>query len=126
MDKKINKFIYWAPRILGILFVLFLAMFSLDIFDGNYGFWGTIVGLFMHNIPALILLAVVIISWKHELVGGIVFTLAGLLYVGMTMINDEVAWSFIVAGPALLVGILFLFGWRQKKWPTDLSTPESS
>ena len=53
MKKKINKFIYWTPRILAILFILFLAMFSLDIFEGNYGFLGTIAGLFMHNIPAL-------------------------------------------------------------------------
>lgn len=56
---KVNKYIFWTPRILSILFILFLAMFSLDIFEGNYGFWGTIVGLFMHNIPAMILLIIV-------------------------------------------------------------------
>ena len=44
---KINKFIFWTPRILAILFILFLALFSLDVFDGNYGFWGTILGLFI-------------------------------------------------------------------------------
>ncbi|MFA6254787.1 MAG: hypothetical protein WC675_01985 [Patescibacteria group bacterium] len=119
MGKKVNKFVYWAPRILAILFILFLAMFSLDIFDGNYGFWGTIVGLFMHNIPALILLAVLIISWKYEIVGGIVFILAGLAYIIMLMMNQTfewymLSWALTISGPAFLVGILFLINWIKK------------
>ena len=118
---KINRFIVWAPRILSILLLAFLALFSLDIFDGNYGFWGTILGLFMHNIPALILLAVVIISWKRELVGAIAFILAGLLYICLTIFNRDIpwylalSWSMTIAGPALLVGILFFIGWRKKR-----------
>src|SRR3989338_3943336 len=86
MKKKINKYLYWAPRILSIMFILFLALMSLDIFEGNYWFWGTILGLFMHNIPAIILLIVLIISWKHEIVGGIAFVLGGLLYIALLLI----------------------------------------
>mgnify|MGYP002070012838 CR=1 FL=1 len=33
--RKVSRFLYWTPRILSILFILFLAMFSLDIF-GNF------------------------------------------------------------------------------------------
>lgn len=124
MDKKVSKFIYWTPRILGIFFILFLAMFSLDIFEGNYGFWGTILGLFMHNIPAIILLIVLIISWKRELVGAIVFTLAGLLYITSLIIlglqSEQfewymISWSLIIAGPAFFVGILFFINWHLKR-----------
>lgn len=119
-----NKFIYWMPRIISIAFILFLMLFSLDVFEGNYGFWGTIVGLFMHNIPALILLVIVIISWKYELVGAITFILAGLLYTGICIVRIimsnpsewyMLSWSMIIAGPAFLIGILFLIGWSQKK-----------
>jgi len=121
---KVNKFIFWTPRILAILFILFLALFSLDIFEGNYGFWGTILGLFMHNIPAMILLIILIISWKYELVGAIVFILAGILYIArllMTILMNPpyqwymLSWSLQIAGPAFLVGILFLIGWQQKR-----------
>jgi len=119
MEQNINKFIYWTPRIISILFILFLALFSLDIFDGNYGFWGTIVGLFMHNIPALILLIVLLISWKYEIVGGIVFILAGLLYIGMLAMNQPfqwyyLSWSLSIAGPAFFIGILFILNWIKK------------
>ena len=86
-NKKINKFIFWTPRILSIIFILFLTLFSLDIFGNGYTFWQTVFGLFMHNIPALVLLIVTIISWKHEIVGGIVFILAGLLYITMLIMK---------------------------------------
>lgn len=119
MEKKINRFIYWTPRILSIIFIGFLALMSLDIFEGNYGFWGTILGLFMHNIPALVLLIVLLISWKYELVGGIVFILAGLLYIIILMRNPfewyMLSWAIQIAGIAFFIGILFLIGWFKKK-----------
>ena len=120
---KINKFIFWAPRILAILFVLFLTLFSLDVLEGNYGFWGTIVGLLMHNIPAIILLIVLIISWKHEIVGGISFILAGVVYIALilkTAIVNGFEWYYLfwvvqISGIAFLIGILFLVGWLRKR-----------
>jgi len=122
MKKKVSKFLYWTPRILSILFIVFLALFSLDVFEGNYGFWGTIVGLFMHNIPALILLVVLLISWKHEIVGGIGFILAGFLYSVFILMNIlrtgfqwyYVAWAVQISGIAFFVGIMFLVGWFKK------------
>jgi len=124
MKKGISKFVYWAPRILSIVFILFLMLFSLDVFDMKLGFWGTILGLFMHNIPALILLVLVIVSWKHELVGAITFISAGLLYIILSIIRllmstplewYMLSWSLTIAGPAFLIGILFLMNWFRKR-----------
>lgn len=123
MERTVNKFIYWIPRVLSIFFVLFLALFSLDVFEGNYGFWGTALALFMHNIPALILLVILIISWKREIVGGIGFILAGLAYMGTILANIlstgfewyYLAWAIQISGIAFLVGILFLVGWFKKR-----------
>jgi len=119
-----KNFIYLAPRILSILYLLFLAMFSLDVFGNGYGFWGTILGLFMHNIPTLILLVVVLIAWKHELVGAITFTLAGLLYIARLLITIltnpppqwyMLSWAITIAGPAFLTGILFFLNWKRNR-----------
>ena len=123
MQGKINKFVYWTPRLLSMLFICFLALFSLDVFDGNYGFWGTLVGLFMHNIPVFILSIILLISWKHEIVGGVVFIFAGLLYIA-TMARNMLtnpfegymlSYSLIIAGPAFFIGILFLVNWYKRK-----------
>jgi len=123
-----NKIISWVPRILSILFILFLALMSLDVFSGNYGFWGTVFGLLMHNIPALILLAVLIVSWRYEIVGGIGFLLAGIIYIVLTatqMVKTGFEWYYLswtiqISGIAFLVGILFFAGWFKKIRSDDL------
>ena len=119
MNNKINKFIYWTPRILGVLLILFLAMFSLDVFEPGLTVSQIAIGLFMHNIPVLLLFIILIISWKHEIVGGVAFILAGLLYIGLTLTRVPwylaLSWSLIIAGPAFFIGILFLVGWFKKK-----------
>lgn len=113
------KYAYWAPRILGIIFVLFLMMFSLDIFEPGRTIQQIAVGLFMHNIPALFLLIILLISWKYEIIGGIVFILAGLAYILLlfTSHNFEwymLSWVAVIAGPAFLIGTLFIINWQKK------------
>ena len=123
MAGKINKYIYWTPRIISILFILFLALMSLDVFSSESGFQNIVIGLFMHNIPVFILSIVLAISWKYEIVGGIVFILAGILYIAIMVKNAltnsfegyMISYSLIVAGPAFLIGLLFITNWQQKK-----------
>lgn len=119
---KVNKFVFWTPRILVILFIFFLALFSLDVFEGDYGFLGTILGLFMHNLPSLILLVILIISWKHDLVGGIIFMTLGIACVigtiiALAMSSSEFINPMLIIGSIvfLLIGVLFIAGWKQKK-----------
>lgn len=78
----------------------------------------------MHNIPVFVLGILLIIAWKYDIVGGISFILAGLLTSGLMItraINSEapwyhlLSWILTIAGPAFLVGILFLVNWFSKK-----------
>lgn len=120
MEKRLNRFIYWTPRILGIIFIIFLMIFSLDVFEPGLTIWQIVIGLLIHNIPALFLLLILIISWKREIVGGITFILAGLLYLLLLALNSNFEWSMlswavIIAGPAFLIGILFIINWRKRK-----------
>jgi hypothetical protein len=119
IKKNVNKFIYWTPRILSIIFICFLALFSLDVFSPRLSFWQIASGLFMHNIPALVLLVVLLISWKYEIVGGIAFILAGLLYIFLLLVNPQLEWYMLfwalqISGPAFLIGTLFAIGWLKK------------
>jgi len=119
--KKIKKFIVWLPRILSILLVLFLTIFSADVFEENFGFWQTLIALFIHNIPSIILAVVIWISWKYEIVGGITFIIAGIAHMIFSLIRADVEpWyisffaSLIIDIPAFLIGILFLVSWYNK------------
>jgi hypothetical protein len=119
-NRKVSKFVYWTPRILSILFLLFLAMFSLDVFEPGMGFWEIVAGLLVHNIPTFVLLIILLISWKYEIVGGIAFILAGLFYTLMIFTSNSFEWYMIswiatIALPAFLIGALFLMNWFKKK-----------
>jgi hypothetical protein len=122
--KRSGRFVYWTPRILSIAFILFLALFSLDVFDSCQGVFDCALGLFMHNIPSLVLLVILLISWRYEIVGGIAFILAGLLFIVLSVFRVVMSspvewymlvWTLQIAGPAFLIGILFLIGWRRRK-----------
>jgi len=116
-------FAYWTPRVLSIIFVLFLAMMSLDVFDGSSGFWEIILGLLIHNIPTFILLAFLLISWKYEIVGAVAFFAAGILYmilILITMTKTAFEWYYVgwiveISGTAFLIGIFWLVGWVRKR-----------
>jgi len=71
-----------------------------------------------------LLLVVLIISWKYEIVGGIVFILAGLAYTIITIVRVimsspselyMLAWPLQIAAPPVFIGILFLIGWKRKR-----------
>jgi len=100
------------------MFICFLALFSLDVFQPGLGFWQIALGLFIHNIPALVLSVVLLISWKYEIVGGIGFIFAGVFYIVMLLGHFEwymLSWILTISGPAFLVGVLFFASWFQKK-----------
>lgn len=118
MKNNVGKGLYWTPRVLSIIFICFLFLMSLDVFEAGLNFWQTALAFFMHNLPALILLAVLITSWKYEIVGGVVFILAGLVYITLLMKNPfewyYLVWALQISGIAFLIGTLFLVGWFKK------------
>lgn len=120
MVKKVGRFIYWTPRLLAIIFIAFLALMSLDVISPELSTGQIALGMLMHNIPTIIMLVILIISWKREIVGGIAFILAGGAYIVFTAQADlpwyiMLSWAGTIAAPAFLIGILFLVNWFKKK-----------
>lgn len=109
-----SKVIYWSPRILGIIFVLFLSLFALDVFS-EYSGWQIILPLFIHLLPSLFLLLVIAVAWKYDLVGAVVFLFAAIFYVWMVGLGRPWPWYLVISGPAAITGILFLLSWLKKK-----------
>lgn len=120
MVKKVGRFIYWTPRILAILFIIFLALMSLDVISPELSFGQIALGMLMHNIPTIVMLVVLIISWKREIVGGIAFIMAGGAYIVFTAQAElpwyiMLSWAGTIAAPAFLIGILFLVNWFKRR-----------
>ena len=77
--KKSYEILYWTPRILCIIAILFISLFALDAFDHGETIWQKLGAFTMHLIPSFVLTAILIIAWKWERIGGGIFLLIGLI-----------------------------------------------
>ncbi len=111
MKKPVKGVVFWMPRILCVLFAVFISLFALDVFGEGYDFWETIVALLMHLIPTGIILIALVIAWRWEWVGALLFLALGVWYVIMAWGEFEWVTYLVIVGPLLLVGALFLVNW---------------
>ncbi len=100
--EEVQGFFKWLPRILAILFILFIQMFALDVFGQGYGFWGTVIAFTIHTIPSAVLLVMLIVSWKFDIVGGWIHIIVSLIFMAFFC-------SVLLGLPLALIGLLFLF-----------------
>jgi len=115
MNTSIKRALFWTPRILCILFAMFLSLFALDVFSEGHGFGETILALLMHLIPVYIVVIVLVIAWRWEWVGAILFNTLAVFYVVWAW--GRFHWSAYlgISGPLVLVGVLFLFNWIERE-----------
>ena len=119
-----SKIYFWLPRIICILAILFISIFALDAFDPNHTIWQQIGDFLMHLIPSFILTALLIIAWKWELTGGIIFTIIGLglspvVFIHNYNMNHSIWMSLgvicSITLPFAIVGILFIMSYSYSK-----------
>ncbi|MBT5363760.1 MAG: hypothetical protein HOL10_05820 [Candidatus Marinimicrobia bacterium] len=115
MNTSMKRVLFWTPRVLCILLAMFLSVLALDVFSEGYGFWQTIGALLLHLIPVYIVVIILVIAWRRERVGAIVFIAFALLYLVFAL-GRGFHWSAYVAiaGPLVLIGVLFLLNWKYR------------
>ena len=106
-----KRVLFWTPRVLGILFAIFVSMFALDVFDQGYGLWQTILALLLNLVPMYLVVIGLVIAWRWELVGAILFIALAVLYGAWGWGRQPLVAYFFISGPLTLVGVLFLFNW---------------
>jgi hypothetical protein len=116
--------LYLAPRVLGILATLFISIFALDAFEPGLTIWQQLAGFAIHLIPSLLLLVLLVVAWKRELTGGIIFTIIGLVFSPIVFyhnynLNHSIWMSLgiilMVTFPFILTGILFIINHFNRK-----------
>lgn len=111
MKPRTKQILVWTPRVLGIAFALFLSLFALDVFGVGYGFWGTLVALFMHLLPVFALLIAIGLAWRWEWIGALLFGGFGIWYVATHLTPSAMINDLIIAGPPIVIAILYLVDW---------------
>ena len=78
----------------------------------------------MHLIPSFILIALLVVAWKWELIGGIIFIIIGLVlsplvYQHNYNMNHSIGMSLgilaMITFPFVVVGFLFIVSYTKKK-----------
>jgi hypothetical protein len=121
MTQLSRRALFWTPRALSIVFIAFLSLFALDVFDEHLGLWRTVLALTMHLIPSFVLIAALVLAWRWEWIGAALYAAAGLLYVGWVVSMSRpvpaairLIWVLTIAGPAFVIAGLFLANWLKR------------
>lgn len=102
------KFILWAPRILALLIAAFVVLMAFDNFTTGAAADKQVMGFFISIVPALGLIAGMIIALRHKLAGGIVIILMGII-MSVLLRNSVKSLPFLILStPIIVTGILFI------------------
>ena len=113
MTRSTKQLLFWIPRLLTVLFAVFISLFAFDVFESGYSFWETVLALLIHLIPTGIVLLILLIAWRWEWVGTVLFIGLGLLYLLGTP-NQHWSAHLLISGPLFVIGSLFLANWWYK------------
>lgn len=91
--------------ILSILFAMFISLFVLDVFEQEK--W--LLALVIHLVPTFMIIVLTIISWKKELLGGILWIITATI----VMFTTEIGW--IITLPIIIIGGLNIVAGKMVK-----------
>ena len=128
--KNSIKTLHWLPRILCIIAILFISMFALDSFNPELTVWQQIKGFLIHLIPSFILILLLILAWRKELIGGIIFVIIGVIFTPLIFnhnyqMNQSIGMSLgiisLITIPFVIIGVLFIMSYYRKKKHQEIS-----
>jgi len=115
MAETTHRFLYWTPRILCIAFAAFISIFAFDVFEMPLSIPEKALALLMHLIPTFLVILALVIVWRREWIGALVFPLLAVVHlVTKWGVLDWSAYA-IIDGPLVLLGVLFWMNWRSRQ-----------
>ncbi len=109
MATGVPRSLSWAPRVLGVVFALFLSVFALDAINEG------VLAVLMHLRPAALVLLVLGLSWRRELAGALGFLALAILYILWAWGRFRWPVYAAIAGPLVVMSGLFLAAWLWKR-----------
>ena len=96
-----NNYLFWIPRILGILLVIFWFAFIIL----SHGISITTA---VESVIWITILITLLMAWSWEGIGGILFLIWGFIYFVLVFIRMPLSLTLLISGPLFLEGVLFI------------------
>ncbi|WP_439183069.1 DUF7670 domain-containing protein [Carboxylicivirga taeanensis] len=121
---RTGDILFWTPRLMCIVAIVVLAMLSFDAFKPEVASWHEVRTFVLQMIPSVTLILLLVIAWRKELTGGLIFIIIGLgLSVIVFYYHHQLGHSFLrslisfflIAFPPTLAGFLFVGHYFYKK-----------
>jgi hypothetical protein len=113
INTRISRFLYYTPRIAGVLMIIFVALFALDMFGGNKSFWQQLLGFVIHAAPSIILAILMFFAWRKPVIGFVVFGLAAVLFLRFVFGSSFGPGNFVMfVAPMAVISAMFWINWK--------------
>ena len=113
---RLSRFLYYTPRIAGLLMIVFISLFALDVFSMGGNLWRQLLAFLLHAAPAILLAIVMVFAWRKPVIGFIIFGIAAIFFLRFVFIGQDFgAGNFMMfVAPLALISGLFWINWKWK------------
>ncbi len=106
----------WFPRILSIVFILFLSLFATDVFFMEGPLLKKLTGFLIHLIPSFCLLFFLRVAWREPKKGGYLFLILGIIFTLRFQTYKNIFSFLLISLPIIIAGVCFLVeNWLNQK-----------
>jgi hypothetical protein len=98
----------WIPRILSIIFILFLSLFALNIFGTDVSLFKQLGGFFINLLPSIFFIAVLIVFWKNPTYCGLGFIIIAVSFTFFFETYTNLISFILISFLPAFIGFLFL------------------
>ena len=111
---RLSRFLYYTPRVAGILMIIFVSLFALDVFSMGGNFWQKLFAFLIHAAPSILLAIVMFFAWRKPVVGFIIFGVAAILFLRFVFFGQDFgAGNFMMfVAPLALISAMFWINWK--------------
>ena len=114
-NPRLTKILHWAARIATLMIIVFISLFSLDVFESEGSPLELLGGFIIHNIPSIVLIILLLFALKRPVVGFVGFLLTAILAAIFFAGNGiEIPNMIMFVLPLLLIASLFYADWKWK------------
>lgn len=116
-----DPWLKWTPRVLGILYAVFISLFAFDVWEMEGSLWARFGGFLIHLVPTYLVVIALLVAWWRPSAGGVLFlalAAAFSLFFGWR----EPGALLPLALPLVVTGVLFIADWWVMRGRLQLKT----